>query len=69
MNGVGLGVVEIRISTALEHRVFYVAKFLEAVYVLHALEKRTRKTPRADLDLAKRRFADLMKMRTSTREK
>ena len=40
---VGPGVREIRVRTALEHRVLYVAKFAEAVYVLHAFEKRTRK--------------------------
>ena len=39
MPSVGAGVVEIRIHTGREHRVFYVAKFEEAVYVLHASEK------------------------------
>ena len=42
MPGIGPGVWEIRIQTELEHRVFYVATFEEAVYVLHAFEKRTR---------------------------
>jgi phage-related protein len=37
---IGMGVKEIRVHTALEHRVFYVAKFSEGVYVLHAFEKR-----------------------------
>lgn len=69
MNAVGLGVVEIRISTAQEHRVCYVAKFAEAVYVLHAFEKRTRKTSKADIGLALRRLADLMKMRLRTKER
>ena len=45
MATVGMGVMEIRVHTRLEHRVFYVAKFEEAVYVLHAFEKRTRRTP------------------------
>lgn len=53
---VGPGVVEIRIRTAIEHRVFYVAKFAEAIYVLHAFEKRTQKTTKHDVDLARRRF-------------
>ena len=35
---IGPGVREIRIHTGLEHRVFYVARFAEAVYVLHAFE-------------------------------
>jgi phage-related protein len=35
----GAGVCEIRIHGAVEHRVLYVARFPEAVYVLHAFEK------------------------------
>ena len=42
---------------------FYVAKFEEAVYVLHAFEKRTRKTPRPEIALAQRRLADLIRSR------
>ena len=38
MPSVGLGVQEIRIHTGTEHRVLYVAKFAEAVYILHAFE-------------------------------
>jgi phage-related protein len=30
--------------TATQHRVFYVARFEEAVYVLHTFEKKTQKT-------------------------
>jgi phage-related protein len=37
MTTVGTGVQEIRIHTGPEHRVFYLARFAEAVYVLHAL--------------------------------
>jgi phage-related protein len=62
---VGPGVQEIRIHTGLEHRVFYVAKFAEGVYVLHAFEKRTRETPKRELELARDRFRALvMKRRT-----
>jgi phage-related protein len=46
-----------------EHRVFYVAKFEEAIYVLHAFEKRTRQTRQADLELARRRLADVIRAR------
>ena len=63
MSGVGLGVREIRIRTGAEHRVLYVAKFAEAVYVLHAFEKRTRQAPKADLDLARQRVRALMNQR------
>ncbi len=49
MTSVGPGVREIRIQTELEHRVFYVATFADAVYVVRAFEKRTRKTPPHEL--------------------
>ena len=49
--------------TRLEHRVFYIAKFEEAVYVLHAFEKRTRQTPQSEIVLAQRRLADLIRRR------
>lgn len=63
ISSVGLGVQEIRIRTGAEHRVLYVAKFAEAVYVLHAFEKRTQRTPREDLDLARQRLRLLINQR------
>jgi phage-related protein len=66
MTIVGPGVREIRVHTGLEHRVLYVAKFAEAIYVLHAFEKRTRKTPARDVDLARQRFRALVRQRVST---
>ncbi len=63
MVAVGPGVVEIRIHTRLAHRVFYLAKFEEAVYVLSAFEERTRKTPPAEIELARRRLGDLLRRR------
>jgi len=65
MPSVGVGVREIRARTGREHRVFYVAKFEEGVYVLHAFEKKTQKTPKADLDLARSRLRELLKRRTA----
>jgi phage-related protein len=54
MSSVGAGAGEIRIKDeAGIYRVIYVAKFEEAVYVLHAFEKKTRKTSKADIDLAR----------------
>jgi phage-related protein len=53
MPSVGPGVYELRIRTDVEHRVFYVAKFAEGVYVLHAFEKKTQRTRQADLDIGK----------------
>jgi phage-related protein len=63
MTSVGTGVREIRIQTDLAHRVFYIATFEEAVYVLHAFEKKTRKTPPHDVQLARERFGALLKKR------
>ncbi len=60
---VGPGVREIRIHTGLEHRVLYIATFAEAVYVLHAFEKRTRKTPTHDRQLAQDRLRALVNWR------
>lgn len=64
MPTVGLGVREIRAHTALEHRVIYLVKFEEAVYVLHAFEKRSRQTPKRDLELARERLRALLRQRT-----
>ena len=64
MPSVGLGVQEIRIRTGAEHRVLYVARFGEAIYVLHAFEKRTRRTPKDALDLAGQRLRALINRRT-----
>ena len=41
----------------------YVAKHDDAVYVLHAFEKRTMKTRQVDIDLAKRRLAQVLQER------
>lgn len=60
MPTIGTGVNEIRVHTGLEHRVLYIAKLPEAVYVLHAFEKRARKTSRQDLEIARQRFRSLM---------
>ncbi len=46
MPSIGAGVQEIRVHTELEHRVFYVAKFEEAIYVIHAFEKEEQKNSR-----------------------
>lgn len=57
MTGVGPGVCELRIrAPAGAFRVIYVATFRDAIYVLHAFHKKSQRTRRADLDLAKRRY-------------
>jgi phage-related protein len=63
MPSVGLGVYELRVRTVAAFRVIYMDKFPEAVYVLHAFEKRTRKTGRLDVELARNRFRALIRDR------
>lgn len=65
--GVGDGVKEIRVRTGREHRLIYVAKFAEALYVLHAFEKKSQKTSKADLEIARNRYRDLMAERDQVR--
>ena len=64
MSTVGVGIQEIRVrDESGTYRVFYVAKFEEAVYVLHAFEKRSQKTAKGDIQLAKSRYIELLKWR------
>lgn len=63
MPSVGPGVREIRVRVGRAFRVLYVTKFADAVYVLHAFEKKTQKTPGRDVDLAKQRLTDLIRIR------
>lgn len=60
MPQIGPGVEELRVwgSTG-TYRVIYTARLAEAVYVLHAFQKKAQQTPRADIELAKERFAQL----------
>jgi phage-related protein len=62
MQTVGQGVREIRIrDVSGAFRVVYVAKFTSAIYVLHCFQKKTQRTSKADLDLASKRYRDLVK--------
>jgi len=61
MPAVGNGVHEIRMrDESGAYRLMYVAKFPEAVYVLHAFQKKTRKTALGDLELAKDRYREVL---------
>jgi phage-related protein len=63
MPSVGLGVNELRVRTGDAFRVLYVAKFAEAVYVLHALQKKSRKTAKSDIELARQRYRAMIEER------
>lgn len=59
MTEVGAGVREIRIHVLGEWRVLYVAKFAKAIFVLHAFRKKTRKTGKEDITLARDRYRQI----------
>jgi phage-related protein len=62
MPTVGQGVREIRVREADgAYRVIYVAKFTEAIFVLHCFRKKTQKTARDDLALATSRYRELVR--------
>ncbi len=64
MVSIGRGVREIRVrDEAGAFRIVYVATFSEAIYVLHAFQKKTSQTPKHDLDIAARRLGQIGKGR------
>jgi phage-related protein len=64
MTAVGRGVKEIRIrDEAGAFRVLFVANFADAIYVLHCFQKKTEKISKADVELAARRYRELLKER------
>jgi phage-related protein len=57
---VGSGVHEIRVRDADgSSRAFYLAKSARGILVFHAFEKRTQKTPKREIDLARRRLREM----------
>jgi phage-related protein len=61
---VGAGVREIRVKgTDGIYRAIYVAKFEESVYVLHCFQKKTQATSQPDVQLARKRFRELIQER------
>ncbi len=63
MPTVGPGVREIRIHIEGARRVFYVATLADAIYVLHAFEKKSQKTTKHDLEIGRERFGAIGKLR------
>jgi phage-related protein len=60
VTSIGPGVREIRVRDAMgAFRVIYLATFAEAVYVLHAFQKKTPRTARRDIALAESRYREL----------
>lgn len=56
MKAIGPGANEIRIHVLGEWRVIYVAKFRDAIYVLHSFQKKSRKTSQIEIEVARQRY-------------
>lgn len=68
MASIGSGVNEIRLrEEGGAYRVIYVAKFEDAVYVLHCFEKKSQKTSRRDIEVAATRYRELVHERAARR--
>jgi len=60
MNSIGSGVKEIRTNVAEgTYRTIYIAKIGNKIYVLHAFKKKTEKTAKEDIELAKKRLKEI----------
>jgi len=59
MPSIGRGVKEIRIHILGEWRVIYIAKFEDAVHVLHSFQKKSRKTNQHDIEIARMRYKQI----------
>lgn len=58
---VGIGVED-------AYRIFYVARFSEAIYVLHAFQKKTQKTSKLDIEIGQNRYQQMLQYRQSHKE-
>ena len=64
MPSIGKSVEEIRVrDDSSFYRVIYAARFADAVYVLHAFQKKTQATSKRDIATARERFAQLRRER------
>lgn len=59
MQGIGPGACEIRIHRPHEHRVIFVASYPEAIYILHAFEKKSEKTNPLHIQIARQNHAKI----------
>ncbi len=63
MQSIGSGVFEIRLHRPHEYRIIYVAKFQEAIYVLHAFGKKTQKTVKREIEAANKAYVEMIQRR------
>ncbi|GBF80651.1 type II toxin-antitoxin system RelE/ParE family toxin [Aphanothece sacrum] len=65
---IGKGTEEIRIWTGETYRIFYVARFEEGIYVLHAFRKKTQRTSKKDIELGQQRYQQMIQFRQQLQE-
>ena len=63
MQSIAADVREIRVHAEGEHRIIYIVKFEEDIYVLHAFQKKGQKTTKKDLDIARVRLREVIQQR------
>ena len=62
MPSIGKGVEEIRIwDDSGTYRVIYTARLVDVVYVLHAFQKKSQATAKRDIEVARKRYTELMR--------
>lgn len=66
LSTLGPGVYEIRVHTENEYRAVYVTTFAEAIYVLHAFVKKTRRMSERDAAIIRKRYHELIQARSRT---
>jgi len=65
MPNLGAGIKEIRLSGDGQYRVIYLAAFEHKVVVLHAFQKKSRKTGKSDVRAVQRALKDLLSRSSS----
>jgi phage-related protein len=63
MVSIGPGAKEIRLHKPNEYRVIYIEHFVEALYILHAFQKKTQKTQQRHIEVARSMYAKAEKAR------
>ncbi len=62
MPSIGKGVEEIRVwDDSGTYRVIYTARLVDVVYVLHAFQKKSQVTAKRDIEIARKRYTELMR--------
>ena len=64
MQSVGPSVMELRARVGGAYRLIYIARFEEAIYVLHVFQKKSQRTSMLDLELVSSRYRTLSRTRS-----